>query len=154
MSEVFSIIFISIGLIYLVALFSHYSGENPWSGDTALRSNAVNSAGVIGAYLSDISLSIFGYSSYLIPLALIWLGYNIHKNIGTSPNPRSVFIIRFVAFYCFGIFYLSTFIIRYTKPIRRRRLYCRWRCWIFNASILWWAVWFSVFCYVPWHYDD
>jgi DNA translocase FtsK len=97
-SEVFSIIFISIGLIYLVALFSHYSGENPWSGDTALRSNAVNSAGVIGAYLSDISLSIFGYSSYLIPLALIWLGYNIHKNIGTSPNPRSVFIIRFVAF--------------------------------------------------------
>ncbi len=103
-SEILSIVFIASGLIYLVALLSYFPDENPWSGDAALGSSALNHAGVIGAYLSDVSLSIFGYSSYLIPIALIWLGYKTHQNIGEAPNPRFVFVVRFVAFILLVLF--------------------------------------------------
>ncbi len=97
-SEVLAILSIAFGLIYLVALFSYHATETPWSGDVELNANTLNQAGMVGAYLSDISLSILGYSAYLIPIALIWLGYGLHKNIGKTPNPWSVVMVRFFAF--------------------------------------------------------
>lgn len=97
-SEVLAILSIAFGLIYLVALFSYHASETPWSGDVELSANTLNHAGMVGAYLSDISLSILGYSAYLIPIALIWLGYGLHKNIGKTPSPWSVVLVRFFAF--------------------------------------------------------
>ncbi len=97
-NEVIFILLVSLGLIYISSLYTYSVNENPWSGDIALTTPVTNIAGIFGAYLGDISLSIFGYGSYLIPIALIWLGYNIHKNIGEQQNPRPVFIIRFAAF--------------------------------------------------------
>lgn len=58
----------------------------------------INQAGIIGAYLGDVSLSILGYVSYFLPIALIWLGYNIHKNTEKLSAGRLVFSIRFFAF--------------------------------------------------------
>jgi len=52
----------------------------------------------VSAYLGDISLSILGYSAYLIPISLIWLGYRIHKNTGQKSTHLTILIIRLVAF--------------------------------------------------------
>ena len=49
-------------------------------------------------FLGDVSLSILGYVSYFLPIALIWLGYNIHKNTEKLSAGRLVFSIRFFAF--------------------------------------------------------
>jgi S-DNA-T family DNA segregation ATPase FtsK/SpoIIIE len=98
MSEVLFIALITLGVVYLSALITYSPTENPWSGDVALSEPVVNLAGVFGAYLGDISLSILGYSAYLIPISLIWLGYKIHKNTGQKSAHRSILIIRFVAF--------------------------------------------------------
>ncbi|SFV78763.1 Cell division protein FtsK [hydrothermal vent metagenome] len=98
MSEVLFIALITLGVVYLSALITYSPSENPWSGDVALSEPVVNLAGVFGAYLGDISLSILGYSAYLIPISLIWLGYKIHKNTGQKSTYLSILIIRFVAF--------------------------------------------------------
>ena len=97
MSEVLFIALSTLGLVYFAALVTYSPTENPWSGDVELTEPVINLAGVFGAYLGDISLSILGYSAYLIPISLIWLGYNIHKNTGQKPANRSVSMIRLVA---------------------------------------------------------
>lgn len=94
-SEIFFIALFTFGLIFLVALISHSPKETPLS--RALESPIINLAGVVGAYLSDIGLSFLGYSAYLIPISLIWLGYKIHKNAGQKPADPNVARIRFIA---------------------------------------------------------
>ena len=81
--------------MFLVALISHSSTETPLS--SALEEPIINLAGVVGTYLSDIGLSFLGYSAYLIPISLIWLGYKIHKNAEQKPANPNVARIRFIA---------------------------------------------------------
>ena len=94
-SEIFFIALITLSLVFFVALASHSPTETPLS--SMLEDPVINSAGVIGAYLSDIGLSFLGYSAYLIPLSLIWLGYKIHKNAEQKRADPNIARIRFVA---------------------------------------------------------
>ncbi|MBC8493576.1 MAG: DNA translocase FtsK 4TM domain-containing protein [Candidatus Thioglobus sp.] len=96
-SEILFIALAAAGLVYLAALITHSVHENPWSGDVALDSSVTNIAGIFGAYLSDISLSILGLSTYIIPLALIWLGWRIHKNATRDRSPKIVVMVRSIA---------------------------------------------------------
>ena len=96
-NEILFIALCTLGLVYLAALITYSPTENPWSGDVELTKPVINLAGVFGAYLSDISLSILGYGAYLVPISLIWLGYSIHKNTGQIPTNRSVLVIRLIA---------------------------------------------------------
>ncbi|WP_428086826.1 DNA translocase FtsK [Candidatus Thioglobus sp.] len=96
-SEILFILLLALGLIYLAALFSYSAHENPWSGDVVLGSSTANLAGVFGAYLSDISLSVFGFSAYIIPISLIWLGWRIHKNAEQAKSKKTLLLIRFLA---------------------------------------------------------
>ncbi|CAB5503936.1 DNA translocase FtsK [Bathymodiolus thermophilus thioautotrophic gill symbiont] len=94
-SEIFFIALTTFGLVFLVALISHSPIETPLS--SALEEPITNSAGIVGAYLSDIGLSFLGYSAYLIPISLIWLGYKIHKNAEQKPANPNVARVRFIA---------------------------------------------------------
>ncbi|MBE8158979.1 MAG: hypothetical protein HAW59_06290 [Betaproteobacteria bacterium] len=97
-NEVLFILLIALGLTYLLALITHSPLENPYSSSNSIGSSALNQAGVIGAYLSDLSLSMLGFSAYLIPLAFGWLGWRIHKNSGKTPSHRGIFALRCGAF--------------------------------------------------------
>jgi S-DNA-T family DNA segregation ATPase FtsK/SpoIIIE len=96
-SELLFIFLSAMGLIFLSALFTYSTNESPWSGDVALVAPVANLAGVFGAYLSDISLSILGYSAYLIPISLMWLGWNIQKHTNQEKLKYSVITLRFIA---------------------------------------------------------
>ncbi|MDC9714834.1 MAG: DNA translocase FtsK 4TM domain-containing protein [Gammaproteobacteria bacterium] len=95
-NEALFISLVAFSLLYLAALITYSPAENPWSG-VALNETTNNLAGIFGAYLSDISLSILGYGAYLIPISLTWLGYKIHKSTGKTPNSRLIVIIRLIA---------------------------------------------------------
>ena len=41
--------------------------EDPWTGGAQLVKPVINSAGMFGAYLSDISIGVLGYVSYHHP---------------------------------------------------------------------------------------
>lgn len=96
-SEMLFIVLVATGLVYLAALLTHSAHENPWSGDVALDASVSNLAGIFGAYLSDVSLSIFGFSAYIIPIALIWFGWCVHKSAEQPKSPRSLILARNIA---------------------------------------------------------
>ena len=97
-SEILFIVLFAMGLVYLFALLSYSAGENPWSGDVLLSEPVQNLAGVFGAYLSDISLSIFGYSAYLLPAGLLTLGWRIHRQALQDKPSRSTLVVKNLAF--------------------------------------------------------
>ncbi|SMM98340.1 Cell division protein FtsK [uncultured Candidatus Thioglobus sp.] len=103
-SEIFFIALVAFGLIYLAALISYSPAENPWSGEANLGGTVLNAAGVIGTYLGDISLSILGYSAYLIPISLVWFGYKIHSNAKQQLSNPTIAWIRFIALIVLIIF--------------------------------------------------
>lgn len=94
-SEIFFIALLTFALVFFIALVSHSPTETPIS--STLEDPIINSAGIVGAYLSDISLSFLGYSSYLIPISLVWLGYKIHKSAEQTPANPNIVRIRFIA---------------------------------------------------------
>jgi DNA segregation ATPase FtsK/SpoIIIE, S-DNA-T family len=93
-SEMLFISLIASGLVFLAALFTHSAHENPWSGDVELSHDVANVAGIFGAYLSDISLSIFGFSAYILPISLIWIGWRIHTTAGNTKATSKLKLIR------------------------------------------------------------
>ncbi len=106
LNEIIFILLLALALVYLAALVSYSPDESPWSGDVDLSAPVVNQAGVIGAYLSDISLSILGYSAYIMPILLLWLGYSLHqKNTQNTQNIGWLAAgVRLLAFMVFVFF--------------------------------------------------
>jgi S-DNA-T family DNA segregation ATPase FtsK/SpoIIIE len=96
-NEILFITLVAIGIVYLTALLTYSVHENPWSGDVTLDNSTTNLAGVFGAYLSDISLSIFGLSAYIVPISFIWLGWRIHKNAQQNKSSKIIIFFRILA---------------------------------------------------------
>jgi S-DNA-T family DNA segregation ATPase FtsK/SpoIIIE len=78
-NETIFIFLTALGIFYWIALISHSELENTFSSGVRLPAEAHNLAGIVGAYLSDVLLSVFGWSAYLLPIAFIWLGWNFHR---------------------------------------------------------------------------
>lgn len=66
----------TLSLLVLVALFSFNREDPSWSyAGASLKIH--NQIGVVGAYLSDILLSLFGIMAYLVPAGLMVLGVRL-----------------------------------------------------------------------------
>lgn len=92
----------ALGVFYFIALVTHSNLENPFSGDIANNEVVHNSAGVIGAYLSDVFFSIFGLVAYLLPIAFIWFGVAFHNKIENFN--KTVLFLRFLSFIVLFLF--------------------------------------------------
>jgi S-DNA-T family DNA segregation ATPase FtsK/SpoIIIE len=83
-SDVFkSILLIAFAIYLAVSLFSYYYLDP--SLLTYTKANPLNHGGIVGSYLSDIILSIFGIGGFLLPLLILFSG--IRRFIG---NPMEV----------------------------------------------------------------
>ena len=103
-NEVIFILLVTLGVYFLISLLTHSPLEDPWSGDVILAKPVINAGGIFGAYLSDISISILGYVSYLLPVSLIWLGYNFHRDATKEKQSQLIFLLRLIAFFVMLIF--------------------------------------------------
>ena len=97
-SESIFILLLTLGVVFLIALVTNSPDEDPWTGGAQLIKPVINSSGMFGAYLSDISIGVFGYVSYIIPIALIWLGYNFHRDANKERSSQITFLLRLIAF--------------------------------------------------------
>ena len=97
-SESLFILFLTLGVVFLTSLVTHSPDEDPFTGGAQLIKPVLNSAGIFGAYLSDISIGVLGYVSYIVPIALIWLGYNFHRDASKEQSSQVTFLIRLIAF--------------------------------------------------------
>ncbi len=83
--EIFGICVSAIGILLLIALIS-YSPEDPnfiFPENTEIR----NILGFQGSWISDLILQSIGFIAYLIPITLIFTGFNIlRKKKNSSSN--------------------------------------------------------------------
>lgn len=75
-----SVISLAALAIYLfIALFSYHPDDPGWSH--AVSVDAIkNSAGVVGAWIADVLLYMFGYLGYLIPVILAFSGWQMFQS--------------------------------------------------------------------------
>jgi S-DNA-T family DNA segregation ATPase FtsK/SpoIIIE len=77
--EITGILLIFVAIFIFISLISYDSRDPSWTNtgwaDSSLASQKIhNYTGKVGAYLSDAILQVFGLASFLLPLALFYLG--------------------------------------------------------------------------------
>src|SRR3990167_6859806 len=74
--EVIFLLAAAFAVFLLISLLSYHVSDPGWS-TTGLGTDVVNWGGRVGAWFSDILLSLFGIVAYLFPLLIIlssWVG--------------------------------------------------------------------------------
>ena len=75
-SEFFGVALFAAALFALVALATHDPLDPVWFFSTDGHETPVNFAGRVGAFVAELSFQVVGFSSYLLPLVLIALGWH------------------------------------------------------------------------------
>ena len=116
-SESIFILLLTIGAVFFVSLITGSASEDPWTGGAELSKPVENSAGIFGAYLRDICFGILGYVSYVVPISIIWLGYNFHRDANKESQNQLAFLIRFIS-YLIMLFFLAALAHQYAPEIK------------------------------------
>ena len=116
-SESIFILLLTIGAVFFVSLITGSASEDPWTGGAELSKPVENSAGIFGAYLRDICFGILGYVSYVVPISIIWLGYNFHRDANKECQNQLTFLIRFIS-YLIMLFFLAALAHQYAPEIK------------------------------------
>ena len=74
-SEFVGVALFGLALVWLIALATYNAVDAVWFFNTGGRVPPANFVGQVGAFLSEVSFQIFGFTSYLIPLLLVVLGW-------------------------------------------------------------------------------
>ena len=115
-SESIFILLMMVGAIFFISLITSSLSEDPWTGGSVLNEPVANKAGVFGAYLSDISFAIFGYVSYIVPIAIVWLGYNFHRDANKERQSQLTFLMRLISFFVM-LFFIAALAHQYAPNI-------------------------------------
>ena len=69
-SEFVGVALFAFALIWLISLVTHESTDPVWFFTTSTTHPPVNFVGRVGAFLSELSFQVLGYSAYLIPVII------------------------------------------------------------------------------------
>jgi len=116
-SETIFILLATLGIVFLIALLTNSPEEDPWTGGAVLIKPVSNSAGIFGAYLSDISIGILGYISYILPISLLWLGYSFHRDAFKEKQNQLTFLLRLIAYFVM-VFFTAALAHQYAPEIK------------------------------------
>jgi len=116
-SETIFILLATLGIVFLIALLTNSPEEDPWTGGAVLTKPVANSAGIFGAYLSDISIGILGYISYILPISLLWLGYSFHRDALKEKQIQLTFLLRLIAYFVM-VFFTAALAHQYAPEIK------------------------------------
>lgn len=74
MREFVSASFLFFGLYFLITLLTFNLEDGGWT-HSGISSAPKNSGGMIGAWISDLTFSLFGFEAYLFPVLICWYSY-------------------------------------------------------------------------------
>src|SRR6185369_4757198 len=75
-SEFVGVALFALALIWLIALVTHDPSDPVWFFTTDTGQAPMNFVGRVGAFLSELSLQLFGYASYLLPGVIAVAGWH------------------------------------------------------------------------------
>jgi DNA segregation ATPase FtsK/SpoIIIE, S-DNA-T family len=117
LNEIKGVILIAVSLIVLASLLSF----NPYDLSfytTHPNIPPKNLIRTFGAYLGWIFLFLFGWSSYIIPLAILWLGIRLFKDepFGLRlPGIAGIFVLLFSLSSLIGVFTVSNEAVKFGR---------------------------------------
>ena len=88
----------SVALYLVISLSTYHSGDPGWSHSGHVE-HIQNQGGVVGAWIADVFLYLFGYLAYLLPVMFGFLGWIVYRG-ETLPGGGDVYqsLIRFCGF--------------------------------------------------------
>ncbi len=119
--EVVFLLFFAVALFLLIALWTFSPGDSGWSqvGPDKAVSNA---GGVVGAWVADLLLYLFGFLAYLLPIMIAYHGGLLLRGLWrhTSINVW-VFLLRWSGFFMTllsgtGLIHLHFSFVTFTLP--------------------------------------
>lgn len=72
------IVLVAVALVILIALLSYDPADPGWS-HTGGSGPISNKGGLVGAWLADVLLYLFGYSAYLLPFIIASMGWLLYQ---------------------------------------------------------------------------
>lgn len=73
-------ILISTLAVYLLLSLVSYSADDPGWSHTGRVTAVLNQGGVVGAWLADVLLYLFGYMAYLFPVMAAYAGWMVTRH--------------------------------------------------------------------------
>ena len=75
-SEFVGVALFAAALIWLIALATYEPTDPVWFFSAGSGAQPVNFAGRVGAFLAELSFQLLGYASFLIPAAMVVVGWH------------------------------------------------------------------------------
>ena len=75
-SEFLGVALFALALVWLISLVTYDPADAVWFFNTGGQVPPANFVGRVGAFLSELSYQVFGFSSYLAPAVLVALGWH------------------------------------------------------------------------------
>ena len=75
-SEFLGVALFAAAVLWIVALVTYEPSDPAWFFSTGAAHPPANFAGLVGAFIAEASFQVVGYASYLIPAALVVLGWH------------------------------------------------------------------------------
>ena len=99
-----SFIFMVAGALFAaLSLFTYHPSDPGWSQAVSVA-EIHNDGGIVGAWIANVLLYLFGYAGYLFPLVFVFDGWRIFKSrLAEAPVPRVLVALRasgFVLLFC------------------------------------------------------
>ena len=81
--------FFAIALFLLISLITFSNEDAGWTHSGAVQT-VTNACGILGAWISDFTLSFFGLCAYLFPFIIIWHGYQLYGKTRSSQKKMTI----------------------------------------------------------------
>ena len=105
LKEIGVIFMAAVALFVALSLFTYHPADPGWSQAVSVA-EIHNGGGIVGAYIANVLLYIFGYPGYLFPLVFMFDGWRIFKSrrtgLSVSQLLLAVRIAGFVLLFCGG----------------------------------------------------
>ena len=103
LKEIGVIFMAAVALFVALSLFTYHPADPGWSQAVSVA-EIHNGGGIVGAYIANVLLYIFGYPGYLFPLVFMFDGWRIFKSrrtgLSASQLLLAVRIAGFVLLFC------------------------------------------------------
>ncbi len=111
--------FFTIAVFFLIALVTFSNEDAGWTHSGSLQTIS-NACGVVGAWVADFILSIFGLMAYLFPAMILWHGYLVYTQ-ARQKTGQFILAIRWLGFVATiisgsAIFYLHILRLKIELP--------------------------------------
>ena len=87
------LVLIGTSALFLLLAIASYSPDDPSFNYTGNNREISNLVGSSGAFFADIVLFLFGWTAYLLPLALVYIGLHLLLS-GRAPSPPLLVVVR------------------------------------------------------------